>query len=63
MDVFLSFKEKGKTILYTSHSLEPHLKISNRVILIDKGKIVMIGKPDEVIEKYKEMTDKKKKID
>ena len=63
-DVFLSYKEKGKTILFTSHSREPHLKVSNRVILLDKGKIVMIGKPEEVLERYQEIRDKKKaKID
>ncbi len=60
-ETFLSFKENGKTIVFTSHSLEAHLNISNRVLVMDKGRLVMIGEPKEAIEKYKQIIDKRGK--
>ena len=55
-NAFLSFKKEGKTILYTSHNLTTLAKLCDRVLLLDKGKIIKIGQPDEVIKKYKEIT-------
>jgi len=52
---FLSFKEKGKTILYATHSLGMLPKLCDRVLLIHHGKIVMIGSPEEVVKRYKEL--------
>jgi len=49
---FLSFKNKNKTILHATHALQRIPDFSDRVLLLDKGKNVMIGKPDEVIKKY-----------
>jgi ubiquinone/menaquinone biosynthesis C-methylase UbiE len=58
-DAFLSFKKSGKTILYTTHNLDVLPKICDRVMLIHHGKLIMIGKPAEVIYKYKEITKPK----
>ncbi len=52
---FLSFKKDKKTILHATHNLEKIPELSDRVLLLDKGKNVMIGKPDEVIKKYHEI--------
>ncbi len=52
---FLSFKKDKKTILHATHSLEKIPELSDRVLLLDKGKNVMIGKPEEVIKKYQEI--------
>ena len=49
---FLSFKNKNKTILHATHSLQRIPDFSDRVLLLDKGQNVMIGKPEEVIKKY-----------
>jgi len=51
-ETFLSFKNKNKTILHATHTLQRIPDFSDRVLLLDKGKNVMIGKPDEVIKKY-----------
>ncbi len=56
---FLSFKESGKTILYTTHSIAMIKELAEKVILLHQGKIIMIGKPDDVITKYKEIANKK----
>ena len=49
---FISFKEKNKTIVLVTHNIGPQLKIADRVILMDKGKIIMIGDTDHVVKKY-----------
>jgi len=58
---FLSFKEKGKTILFTAHSMKNISDLSDRVLLLDKGNVVMIGEPKEAIEKYREIVAAKQK--
>jgi len=57
---FLSFKEKGKTVLFTTHSIPMTLELAEKVILLDKGRVVTIGKPPEVISKYKEIAGSNK---
>jgi len=57
---FLNFKKNKKTILYTSHDFGKISELCDRVLLIHKGKMVMMGKPQEVIEKFKEFTSIKK---
>ena len=45
-------KEKGVTVLYTSHNMSEIEEICNRVVFINKGKITDSGTPKELIEKY-----------
>jgi len=42
----------GATVIIASHNMENIKKYCDKVILMDNGEIVMIGKPKEVIEKY-----------
>ena len=49
---FVSFKEKNKTIVLVTHNIGPQLKIADRVVLMDRGKIIMIGDTDHVVKKY-----------
>ncbi len=57
---FLSFKERGKTIVYSTHSLGTLPELCDRVLLLDKGKMVMIDEPNKVIQKYKEIVKPQK---
>ena len=41
-------REKGKTILYSTHYMEEAENICNRVIMINKGKIIKSGTPEEI---------------
>ena len=52
---FTSFKKQNKSILFATHNLGNLPNFCDRVLLIDKGKIIMIGEPEEVIKKYKEI--------
>ena len=49
---------KGRTIVHVSHSLNTIRKHCTRVLLLDKGKMIMVGEPDEVLEKYKQIVKK-----
>ncbi|HUM88295.1 MAG TPA: ATP-binding cassette domain-containing protein [Prolixibacteraceae bacterium] len=43
---------KGKTIIHVSHQMDSIKKYCDRVMLLDKGKVVKIGTPDEVLAEY-----------
>ncbi|MDO8452663.1 MAG: ABC transporter ATP-binding protein [bacterium] len=45
-------KERGVTVLYTSHNMAEIEEICNRVVFINKGKITDSGTPNELIKKY-----------
>ncbi len=40
---------EGKTIVYSSHILDVVERVCDRVIIIDKGKLMLDGKPDELV--------------
>jgi len=46
-------KEKGLSILYTSHNMKEMEEMSDRIIFLDKGKIIAAGRPEEVLTKFK----------
>lgn len=48
----LELKSQGVSILLTTHYLEEAEKLCDRVGIINKGSLVYIGKPQEVISKY-----------
>lgn len=45
-------KEKGLTILYTSHNMMEVEEICDRVIFIQKGKLKDEGTPEDLVKKY-----------
>jgi len=55
-EIFKSLKDKNKTIVISTHNLDMLPKFCDRVLLLHHGKIIMIGKPEEVINKYKEIS-------
>jgi ABC-2 type transport system ATP-binding protein len=40
---------EGKTIVYSSHILDVVERVCHRVIIIDKGQMLLDGKPDELV--------------
>jgi len=55
IDEFNSYKKQGKTVVLVSHDLSTIKRYCDRSLLLNKAKIVKIGKPDIVIEKYLEI--------
>ena len=57
---FLSFKKRGKTIVFVSHSLQQVTRLCDRAIFLDQGKIHSIGKPSEVVNDFYKIVEGKK---
>lgn len=55
-DAFTKFMEKGATILYTTHNLDKIYDMADQVLLLNQGRTIMMGSPEEVITEYKKMT-------
>jgi lipopolysaccharide export system ATP-binding protein len=47
--IIISLKERGIGLLVTDHSVRETLKITDRAYIIDKGKILKEGIPQELI--------------
>ena len=58
---FESYKKRGKTIVFTTHNLGQVLDFCDRAMLVHQGKIASIGNPTDVVKKYRELTNRKKK--
>lgn len=52
---FEQFKQKGKTILFVTHSINDILRNCTRTIIIDGGKKIFDGSVKDGVEKYKKM--------
>jgi len=52
---FEDFKAQGKTILFVTHDLGSINKYCDRVILLNKGKMVSEGNTKEVVDLYKKL--------
>jgi ABC-2 type transport system ATP-binding protein len=48
-----TLKDQGKTIILTTHYIEEAEALSDRVGIIDYGKLIEIGPPKELMEKHK----------
>jgi len=49
---FLSLKKEKKTVLLATHNLKVLETFSDKVLLLNKGKMTMLGEPKEVLKKY-----------
>src|SRR5579872_6488780 len=47
---------EGKTIVYSSHILDVVERVCHRVIIIDKGRLLLDGKPDELVATHQSGT-------
>lgn len=56
---FERLRNKGKTIILVTHSLNVVRNFCDRVALIDQGKVAKIGDPDEVVDFYEELNTKR----
>ena len=53
LDFIKSEKEKGKTILYSTHYMEEAENICDKIVMLNKGRVVYKGTPDEIKKKTK----------
>lgn len=58
-DRIRQFKEAGTAILFVSHSMGDVRALCDRVLLLDKGRVLKDGQPDEVADYYNAMIAEK----
>src|SRR5690606_1227816 len=53
-DELLSLQKRlNKTIVFVSHDLDEALKIGSRIAIMESGKLIQYGKPEEIVLKPK----------
>jgi ABC-type polysaccharide/polyol phosphate transport system ATPase subunit len=55
ISIFKEYKEKNKTVIFSSHNLRTIKKYCDKVILLDKGKLIKFGDPIETVDYYENM--------
>jgi ABC-type multidrug transport system, ATPase component len=50
--VILHMKERGKTVFLTTHYMDEAEKLCDRVAVVDRGKIIAIDSPNELIKQH-----------
>src|SRR5438067_13467001 len=48
-DVVLAFRSRGRTVLLTTHYMDEAQRLCDRVAVIDRGKVIALGTPQELI--------------
>jgi len=48
-DIVGAFKERGRTVLLTTHYMEEAARLCDRVAVVDHGKVIALGTPRELI--------------
>jgi ABC-2 type transport system ATP-binding protein len=51
-DFIRELKGRGKTVILTTHYMEEAQELCDRVAIIDEGRLIEIGPPQELMEKY-----------
>jgi ABC-type polysaccharide/polyol phosphate transport system ATPase subunit len=59
LDKMQEFREQNKTMLIISHDLQTIQKVSDKILLLDSGRIIGMGDPESMVETYEGITRKK----
>jgi ABC-type polysaccharide/polyol phosphate transport system ATPase subunit len=51
---FERFKEEGKTVVFVSHALQLMERFCDRVLLLQRGEVQIVGPPSDVVDVYRE---------
>src|SRR6201999_827283 len=43
---------EGRALVYSSHILDVVERVCHRVIIIDKGRLLLVGKPDQLVAEH-----------
>jgi len=54
-DVFYEMRDAGRTVLLVTHDMGAVTRFCNRAMLLERGKIIDFGDPDEVARSYLEL--------
>ena len=51
-DVFFRMRDEGKTVLFVTHDMAAVQRFCHRALLLERGRVVTIGDPEEVADRY-----------
>lgn len=54
-DQFNRMRDEGKTIVFVTHGMDAVKRFCDRAMLIDKGRMVAVGTPEDISERYLEL--------
>jgi ABC-type polysaccharide/polyol phosphate transport system ATPase subunit len=54
-DVFNQMRDEGKTIIFVTHDMGSVNRFCHRAVLLERGKMVVLGEPETVAESYLEL--------
>ncbi len=57
MDRIAEFQREGRTIIIVSHSLGQITELCTRAVLLDKGRLVHDGRPEDAVAKFRELLE------
>lgn len=57
LDVFEKYKAEKQTIILVTHSMDVVRRFCTRAVLVSEGKILKIGNPREVADRYSKLND------
>lgn len=49
-DIIGNFRDEGRTVLLTTHYMEEAERLCDRVAIVDRGRVIALGSPPELIE-------------
>lgn len=58
-NAFMSFKKRGKTIVFVTHNLSQITRLCDRAIFLNNGKIQKVGNANEVVNEFYKITENK----
>jgi len=62
-ETILSFKKRGKAIIFVSHSMDSIQEYADRVMFLNNGKAEKIGSPADAIAAYGDFCSARDKLD
>ena len=57
LDLIKELHESGKTIILVSHSMDDVANYVDRLLVMNKGKLVMDGKPGDIFKRFRELQE------
>jgi ABC-type polysaccharide/polyol phosphate transport system ATPase subunit/ABC-type polysaccharide/polyol phosphate export permease len=55
LETFERLISRGHTIIYVTHALDTVKRFADRVLLLERGEVVKLGEPEEVIAEYERL--------
>ncbi|MCX6285753.1 MAG: ABC transporter ATP-binding protein [Bacteroidetes bacterium] len=57
LEYLKELNQKGTTVIYTSHYMEEAERLCTRVAIIDRGRVISMGNPHELVAEHPEFKD------